>query len=119
MHLESSATPGMGPGTMRALVSLLSHVKVHSPLLSLSDLATSYADWISDSNNASNQLTCKVGLLCSSMFQNVAGQGWLGDELVAYFRLLLWTTTHFYLQMRENEHISDIRTNTVVLKNLV
>lgn len=119
MHLESSANPGMEPGTVKALVSLLSQVKIHYPLLSLGDLAASYADWISDSNNASNQLTCKVGLLCSSMFQNVAGQGFLGGELVAYFRLLLCTTTHFYLRMREDKHISDIRTNPVVLKNLV
>jgi hypothetical protein len=108
----------MEPGTVKALVSLLSHIKVHYPLLSLGDLAAGYADWISDGNNASNQLTCKVGILCSSMFQKVAGQ-WLGDEFVVYFRLLLWTTTHFYPRMREDKHISDIRTNPVVLKNLV
>jgi hypothetical protein len=104
--------------SLEALRRMLDYIKIDSRLLSIDVLATEYADWISNTNDVSNQLTSKVGLLCSSMFQSIAGQG-LGNDFVTEFRLLLWTTTLFYQTITVNKHISDTATHTAVLRNLV
>jgi hypothetical protein len=97
---------------------MLDHIQIDSDLSSLDPFASGYADWISDTKNTSNQLPSKVGLLCSSLFQSIAGEG-LGDGFVREFRLLLWTTTIFYMTMRANKLFPDEISRIAVLRNLV
>jgi len=118
MYAEYSPGKTIEQESIEALFSMLDGIRIDSHHRSLDLLAAGYADWILDTNDTSNQLTSNVGLLCSSMFQSIAGQG-LGNDFIKEFRLLLWTTTLFSLTMRANKHILNKMVHTIVSKNLV
>jgi len=83
--------------------------------LNLDFLAANYANWISHAT--SDIPTSKLGLLCTSDFQSIAGHG-LGDDFVKDFRFLLWTTSLFYTAMTGTAHPKDEPAYTTALCNL-
>lgn len=86
-----------------------------STTINLDFLATEYADWIS--HNIPGIPTSKLGLLCTSTFQSIAGYG-LGDSFVKNFRLLLLTTSLLYIAMNREIYPQDVPVHETALRNL-
>jgi hypothetical protein len=63
--------------------------------LSLDDLAGTFAHWISGSYDQWNSQFNEVAVLCSPLFQSIAGPD-MGESMIQVLRLLLLASTLFY-----------------------
>lgn len=95
MPSDSSLSESHISTYIHTLNSMLDQIKIPSDLqpLDLDFVTINYADWMS--HDTSGIPTSKLGLLCTSGFQSIAGHG-LGNEFIRSFRFLLWTTSLFY-----------------------
>lgn len=80
-------------------------------ILSLDILTADIANWIT--RTSSGIAVGKVDLLCSSVFQNLAGQA-LGHEFIRNFRQVLWLTTLAHTATRNRI----LHTQTQTMDNL-
>lgn len=80
--------------------------------LDLGFFVTKYAEWIS--HTTPDIRTGKPGLVCTSTFQSVGGQS-LGDPLIEYYRLLLWTASLLYLAMNWEIRPQDVSAHETAL----
>jgi hypothetical protein len=96
MPADSSTNQTHVPPRFTTLCSTIDEIQLPLELqaASIPDLlAEDFAHWISHSNLG--LAYSKLGVLCSSNFQVIAGEI-LGDSFVKHFRLLIWTTTLAY-----------------------
>lgn len=114
---DSDVSESPMPIYLHTLNSMLNQVQIPSNLqtLDLDFLAADYAGWISHAT--SSIPTSKLGLLCTSDFQSIAGHG-LGDDFVKDFRFLLGATSLFYTAMSRITHPKDETVYTTALCNL-